>query len=116
MDYFAIGTCNAADRREAALQQVTRSAQLTAHQSRRIRHELGSIPADHQVCNGHDVVEAIRTVLIRDHRIAGGKAAVRSVDALLRMAMLDPARREAWSVVARIRRWEERHGRELLKP
>jgi len=41
---------------------------------------------------------------------------VRSIDAMLRMAMLDPARREAWSVVARIRRWEAYYGRELLKP
>jgi hypothetical protein len=115
MDYFAIGACKAGDRREAALQQVTRAAQLTSYQSRRIRHELGSIPPGHDVCNGHDLVEAVRTVLVRDHRIAGGKATVRSIDALLRMTMLDPGRREAWSVVARLRRWEARHGRELLK-
>jgi hypothetical protein len=116
MDYFAIGTCTAADRRETALQQVSRAADLTAHQARRIRDELASVPADHDVCNGHDLVEAVRAVLIRDYRIAGGKAAVRSVDAMLRMTMLDPGRREAWSVVARIRRWEARHTRELLKP
>jgi hypothetical protein len=116
MDYFAIGTCTAANRRETALQHVSRAADLTAHQARRIRQELGSVPAHHDVCNGHDLVEAVRAVLIRDHRIAGGKAAVRSVDAMLRMTMLDPARREAWSVVARIRRWEAHHGRELLKP
>jgi len=116
MDYFAIGTCTAADRRETALQQVGRAADLTAHQARRIRQELGSVPADHDVCNGHDLVEAVRAVLVRDYRISGGKAAVRSIDAMLRMAMLDPARREAWSVVARIRRWEAYYGRELLKP
>jgi hypothetical protein len=116
MDYLAIGTCPGADRRETALQQVSRAADLTPHQSRRIREKLGSVPADHDACNGHDLVEAVRTVLIRDHRIAGGKAAVRSVDALLRLTMLDPARREAWSVVVRIRRWEARHARELLKP
>lgn len=116
VDYFAIGTCDAAQRRETALQQVSHAADLTPYQSRRIREELGSVPGDHEVCNGHDLVEAVRTVLIRDHRIAGGKAAVRSVNALLRMTMLDPARREAWTVVARLRRWEARHGRKLLKP
>lgn len=115
MDYFAIGTSDATDRCEVAVQQVMRAAQLTSNQARRIRDELGSTRADHDVCNGHDLLEAVRTVLIRDHRIAGGKAAVRSIDALLRMTMLEPGRRESWSVIARLRRWEARHGRELLK-
>lgn len=82
MDYFAIGTCTAGDRRETALQQVGRAADLTAHQARRIRQELGSVPADHDVCNGHDLVEAVRAVLVRDYRgRREGRSAQRRRDA-----------------------------------
>ena len=114
MDYYAIG--NAEERRvdEEALRQVTRAAGLTAHQARRIAEQRGIARGVH-ICNGHDLVEAVQVVLVRDHRVSGGKAAVRSVDSMLRMTMLDPARREAWSVVTRLRRWESKHGRELLK-
>jgi hypothetical protein len=115
MDYLAIGSAPLADRYDTALQQVVRCAGLTAYQARQIRERIVPAPATIETCNGHDLVEAVRAVLIRDHRIAGGKAAVRSVDALLRMSMLEPARRESWTVIARLRRWEAAHGGDLLK-
>jgi hypothetical protein len=116
MDYFAIGASSGADVQEEALKQVVRAAGLTHYQAQKVAEDLPRAASGVNVCNGHDLIEAVQTVLIRDHRIAGGKAAVRSVDALLRMTMLDPSRREAWSVVARLRRWEGEHGRDLLKP
>jgi hypothetical protein len=116
MDYFAIGASNPAAIQGEALRQVVRAAGLTQYQSQRIAETVARTPSGVDVCNGHDLVEAVQAVLIRDHRISGGKAAVRSVDALLRMTMLDASRREAWSVVARLRRWEAEHGRHLLKP
>lgn len=116
MDYLAIGSAATASRYDAALQQVTRCAGLTTYQARQIRDRIAPAPTTIESCNGHDLVEAVRAVLIRDHRISGGKAAVRSVDALLRMSMLDPARRESWGVIARLRRWEAAHACDLLKP
>lgn len=115
MDYLALSEAEGQARQAEAIRQVVRAAGLTRRQWERIGDRIYGIPSGLDVCNGHDLVEATQVVLIQKYRIPGGRAAVRSVDALLRMTMLDPARREAWGVVSRLRRWETAHGRELLK-
>jgi hypothetical protein len=117
MEYTEIGKKTREDLALAeALRQVARAAGLSPYQTKRIAERLGQTPRGFDVCNGHDLVEAVREVLVSEYTVPGGRAAVRSADVPLRMAMQDAARREVWSVIARLRRWEAHSGSELLKP
>jgi hypothetical protein len=96
-----------------ALEEVVRVTTLTRPQVLRISATLSEIPSGVHLCNGHDLVAAVQELLTRNHRLS--KADVRRLDALLRMTMLEPERRENWSVVKELRAWEGAHGRVILK-
>jgi len=72
--------------------------------------EVGGGP---EVCNGHDLVAAVKTVLHQDYNVP--MAATEALPRLIRMA-LDERMFEQWSVVRRIRRWERETGRNVLLP
>jgi hypothetical protein len=113
VDYMAIAGASVSTVEAEALKQVARAAGLSQYQIRKIAEGLPETPSGLNVCNGHDLVEAVQAVLVADYKLAG--ASVRSVDSLMRMTMLDRGRREAWSVVKRLHGWEAHHGRKLLK-
>jgi len=64
-------------------------------------------------CNGHDLIESVRTVLHEDFGVNRG--ALVGMDKLFRACAGEPLFIERWSVVARIQAWQEETGRKVLK-
>jgi hypothetical protein len=73
---------------------------------------VAATPSDEGMCNGKDLVRAVRFILHRVHRIP-----LEITDSILRHMVrlaLDAKRFEEWSAVQRIRSWEERTGSLIL--
>jgi hypothetical protein len=97
---------------EWALTTAQRVGQLHQNQARTIRQRVVEVPSGYDVCNGHDLVFAVRSVLIEDHRVA--KRKLESLDEMLRMGV-DRARCSKWGVTRRLEHWQAANGRTLLR-
>jgi hypothetical protein len=71
------------------------------------------IPCGITMCHGADILGSLAAVLHKDFNVP--IAVLRQLPSLLR-ASTTAEQLERWEVVRRIRRWEQRHGRCLLRP
>jgi Protein of unknown function (DUF4435) len=73
---------------------------------------IESVPGDCAVCNGKDLIAAAQMIL-HTHYKMNHKFSKEIIAGMMRLA-LDNAQFANWPVVARIRAWEQRHGRAVL--
>jgi hypothetical protein len=73
---------------------------------------IRATPSDTGMCHGKDLLSALRTVLIQEHRV-DQKITAELLGMMLRL-VLDDARFEQWRVVQRIRAWESKTGARIL--
>jgi hypothetical protein len=111
IDFMALRSESGSADLGRAIHAVTRCVSLTSSQEQRLRKTATGVAGGYEICNGHDLVSAIETVLRIDYGVHRRK--VQSLDSMLRMAMY-PGTCSEWDVVRRLRRWQEIHGRSLL--
>ncbi len=71
------------------------------------------MPSDNGMCHGKDLLSALRTVLIQEHRV-DNKVTADLLGVMLRL-VLDDVRFEQWKVVERIRAWEAKTSANILR-
>lgn len=73
-----------------------------------------STPSDPRLCKGDDLLAAVAFILRKKYR-ASNKTNPEMLNLMLRSCMADPTVFEDWSVVQRIRVWEQRAGVTVLR-
>jgi hypothetical protein len=93
------------------LSEVLRGSGAVRLSQNQIRHAVVSLDKGPISCRGHDVVMALGDVLHRDYNVTQAKC--KALPELLRMAV-DKGQLDDWSVVERLRAWEDAHRRVIL--